>query len=281
MRDFFTEQMPSVSLNQQFHSTECWNRVGNIFIILVMYILLLSINLLIILSYNGPRNLLVAAWLPDITLSSGKTFCSLVLRPPVDLMRITKLITRLPIPKCSICTHLGPHQSNGTIPLSKWEHPLGLTHTLSISKRTSTSRPHQPCSCMVFFCLNSQFHHMWQMGIGVVDSSIAGLGGCPYARGASGNVSTEDVVYLLNGLGIKTVLPSYHTKLLQNSCGICCGSFVCLCPSVCDTYTLFWNSCTCCQYMASSLSYMIDHCQWKWEVTCDLSNTADDRWGLF
>ncbi len=43
------------------------------------------------------------------------------------------------------------------------------------------------------------------MGIAVVDSSVAGLGGCPYAKGASGNVSTEDVVYLMNGLGIKTV----------------------------------------------------------------------------
>lgn len=43
-----------------------------------------------------------------------------------------------------------------------------------------------------------------QMGIKVVDSAIAGLGGCPYAKGASGNVATEDVVYMLNGLGIKT-----------------------------------------------------------------------------
>ncbi|MNP31931.1 Hydroxymethylglutaryl-CoA lyase YngG [compost metagenome] len=41
-------------------------------------------------------------------------------------------------------------------------------------------------------------------GISVFDSSIAGLGGCPYAKGASGNVATEDVVYLLNGLGIAT-----------------------------------------------------------------------------
>lgn len=43
-----------------------------------------------------------------------------------------------------------------------------------------------------------------QMGIAVVDSAIAGLGGCPYAKGASGNVATEDVVYMLNGLNIKT-----------------------------------------------------------------------------
>ena len=45
-----------------------------------------------------------------------------------------------------------------------------------------------------------------QHGIATVDSSVAGLGGCPYAKGASGNVSTEDVVYMLNGLGIETGL---------------------------------------------------------------------------
>ena len=43
-----------------------------------------------------------------------------------------------------------------------------------------------------------------QFGINVVDSAIAGLGGCPYAKGASGNVATEDVVYLLNGLAIES-----------------------------------------------------------------------------
>ena len=43
-----------------------------------------------------------------------------------------------------------------------------------------------------------------QMGISVVDSSIGGLGGCPYAKGASGNVATEDVVYMLQGMGIET-----------------------------------------------------------------------------
>lgn len=43
-----------------------------------------------------------------------------------------------------------------------------------------------------------------QMGISIVDSSVSGLGGCPYAKGASGNVATEDVVYMLNGLGVKT-----------------------------------------------------------------------------
>ena len=41
-------------------------------------------------------------------------------------------------------------------------------------------------------------------GIRVVDSSVAGLGGCPYAQGASGNVASEDVVYMLHGMGIRT-----------------------------------------------------------------------------
>lgn len=43
-----------------------------------------------------------------------------------------------------------------------------------------------------------------QMGIAVIDSSVAGLGGCPYAKGASGNVATEDVIYMLNGMNIET-----------------------------------------------------------------------------
>ncbi|WP_019029921.1 hydroxymethylglutaryl-CoA lyase [Colwellia piezophila] len=52
-----------------------------------------------------------------------------------------------------------------------------------------------------------------QCGVSVIDSAIAGLGGCPYAKGASGNVATEDVVYLLNGLGITTNID--FDKLLQ------------------------------------------------------------------
>jgi len=43
-----------------------------------------------------------------------------------------------------------------------------------------------------------------QMGLHTFDASVAGLGGCPYAKGATGNVATEDVVYLLHGLGIQT-----------------------------------------------------------------------------
>ena len=59
------------------------------------------------------------------------------------------------------------------------------------------------------------FHDTWgqalanlyaalELGVATVDSSVAGLGGCPYAKGASGNVATEDVIYMLDGLGIET-----------------------------------------------------------------------------
>ena len=59
------------------------------------------------------------------------------------------------------------------------------------------------------------FHDTWgqalanilaclEAGIATVDSAVAGLGGCPYAKGASGNVASEDVLYLLDGLGIET-----------------------------------------------------------------------------
>ena len=48
----------------------------------------------------------------------------------------------------------------------------------------------------IFACL--------EVGVSVIDASIGGLGGCPYAPGASGNVATEDVVYMLNGMGVET-----------------------------------------------------------------------------
>ena len=59
------------------------------------------------------------------------------------------------------------------------------------------------------------FHDTWgqalanilaclELGVAVVDSAVAGLGGCPYAKGATGNVATEDVVYMLDGMGIET-----------------------------------------------------------------------------
>jgi len=50
----------------------------------------------------------------------------------------------------------------------------------------------------------ANIHAVLQSGVSVIDSSVAGLGGCPYAKGATGNVATEDVVYMLHGMGIAT-----------------------------------------------------------------------------
>ena len=50
----------------------------------------------------------------------------------------------------------------------------------------------------------ANLHAVLELGLATVDSSVAGLGGCPYAKGASGNVATEDVVYMLRGMGIET-----------------------------------------------------------------------------
>jgi hydroxymethylglutaryl-CoA lyase len=58
-----------------------------------------------------------------------------------------------------------------------------------------------------------------ECGVNVFDSSIAGLGGCPYARGATGNVATEDVLYLMHGLGIETGIDIYKV--------IAVGEFIC------------------------------------------------------
>ncbi|QRN04424.1 hydroxymethylglutaryl-CoA lyase [Legionella sp. MW5194] len=55
----------------------------------------------------------------------------------------------------------------------------------------------------------ANIHASLQCGITCFDSSVAGLGGCPYARGASGNVATEDVLYLMHGLGIETGVDIY------------------------------------------------------------------------
>lgn len=58
-------------------------------------------------------------------------------------------------------------------------------------------RPH-------YHSVSLSFYIALQEGIAVVDASVAGLGGCPYAAGASGNVATEDVVYMLHGMGVET-----------------------------------------------------------------------------
>lgn len=70
--------------------------------------------------------------------------------------------------------------------------------------------PVAPASRLAIHCHDTygqalaNIHEALRHGLSIVDSSVAGLGGCPYARGAAGNVATEDVLYMLNGLGLET-----------------------------------------------------------------------------
>jgi hydroxymethylglutaryl-CoA lyase len=67
-----------------------------------------------------------------------------------------------------------------------------------------------PTSALAVHCHDTygqalaNIHAALAEGVRVVDASVAGLGGCPYAKGASGNVATEDVVYMCEGMGIAT-----------------------------------------------------------------------------
>ncbi|XP_067241554.1 3-hydroxy-3-methylglutaryl-CoA lyase, cytoplasmic isoform X4 [Chanodichthys erythropterus] len=87
---------------------------------------------------------------------------------------------------------------------------IGVGTAGSMAKMLSDVLTEVPVSALAVHCHDTYGQALpniliaLQMGVSVVDSSVAGLGGCPYAKGASGNVSTEDVLYMLHGLGIET-----------------------------------------------------------------------------
>jgi len=95
-------------------------------------------------------------------------------------------------------------------------YEISLGDTIGVGNpRSVTEMLHAVSTRVPFTNLAVHFHDTYgqaltniytalQLGINVIDSAIAGLGGCPYAKGAAGNVATEDVVYLLNGLGVTT-----------------------------------------------------------------------------
>ena len=95
-------------------------------------------------------------------------------------------------------------------------HEVSLGDTIGTGTAGSTQRlldallPHIPAQQLALHCHDTYGQALanilvgLQNGIATVDASVAGLGGCPYARGATGNVATEDVVYMLNGMGIHT-----------------------------------------------------------------------------
>jgi hydroxymethylglutaryl-CoA lyase len=157
-------------------------------------------------------------------------------RPVVAAARARGLRVRGYV-SCAIdCPYEGavPPQQTAAIAAQLWE--LGCEE-LSLGDTVGTGTPGR-VQAMFAACarhvplarLAGHFHDTYgqalanvyaalELGIATFDSSVAGLGGCPYAPGASGNVATEDLVYLLHGLGIETGVD------LDALVG--CGRFIC------------------------------------------------------
>ena len=119
------------------------------------------------------------------------------------------------------CPYEGAIDPQKTAEVAKTLYDMGgyevsLGDTIGVGNPASISRMIEACVQRVpIERLAGHYHDTYgmaianiyaslQLGMAVFDSSLAGLGGCPYAKGASGNVATEDVVYLLHGLGIET-----------------------------------------------------------------------------
>ncbi len=119
------------------------------------------------------------------------------------------------------CPYEGKVRAEQVAPVAKALHDMGcyevsLGDTIGTGTAGDTRRLFEVVSAVVPRAqLAGHFHDTYGQalanvyaslleGISVFDSSVAGLGGCPYAKGATGNIATEDVLYLLQGLGIHT-----------------------------------------------------------------------------
>ncbi|MEK6773099.1 MAG: hydroxymethylglutaryl-CoA lyase [Bdellovibrionota bacterium] len=141
--------------------------------------------------------------------------------PVVRLAKEHKIKVRSYLSVCFGCPYEGKISETKVVQLAKRMHRLGV-YEISIGDTIGVAHPGQVKS--LFQKLKKEipvgklvghFHDTrgtalvniltaYQLGVRVFDTSIGGLGGCPYAPGAAGNVATEDVVYMFDGLGVKT-----------------------------------------------------------------------------
>lgn len=122
---------------------------------------------------------------------------------------------------CLGCPYQGEVKPDAVGDVAKRMHAIGVQHvgvadTIGVGTPGATKRAME--AALAVYPLeevSGHFHDTYgmalanvyaslELGIATFDSSVAGLGGCPYAKGATGNVATEDVVYLMHGLGIAT-----------------------------------------------------------------------------
>ncbi|HEY8241862.1 MAG TPA: hydroxymethylglutaryl-CoA lyase [Casimicrobiaceae bacterium] len=119
------------------------------------------------------------------------------------------------------CPYQGEVKPDAVGYVAKLMHGIGVQHvgvadTIGVGTPLSTQRAMEAALAIYPVDeVSGHFHDTYgmalanvyaslELGIATFDASVAGLGGCPYAKGATGNVATEDVVYLLHGLGIET-----------------------------------------------------------------------------
>jgi hydroxymethylglutaryl-CoA lyase len=139
------------------------------------------------------------------------------------LAREHKIKVRGYLSTCFGCPYEGKVSEGKVVRLAKKMYDLGV-YELSIGDTIGVANPSQVQSLfkklkkvIPVSKLAGHFHDTrgtalanilaaFQVGVKIFDSSIGGLGGCPYAPGAAGNVATEDLVYMLEGMGVKTGL---------------------------------------------------------------------------
>jgi hydroxymethylglutaryl-CoA lyase len=141
--------------------------------------------------------------------------------PVVQSAKRDRLLVRASI-SCSLgCPYQGPIEPHQVVNVVQQMLDLGcdeidIADTIGVGTASQVKRVYEAifkvAPSKIF---SGHFHDTYgqaltniyaalEMGVAIFHSSVAGLGGCPYAKGATGNVATEDVLYLLHGLGIET-----------------------------------------------------------------------------
>lgn len=147
--------------------------------------------------------------------------------PIMKLAKENKIKVRGYLSTCFGCPFEGKVSETKVVSLAKKMHQMGC-YEISIGDTIGVANPAQITSVfkklkkvIPIQKLAGHFHDTrgqaltniyaaYQVGVRIFDTSIAGLGGCPYAPGASGNVATEDVVYMFDGMKIKTGVDLNH-----------------------------------------------------------------------
>jgi hydroxymethylglutaryl-CoA lyase len=113
---------------------------------------------------------------------------------PDEVERVVRLLKSIGVDHCGIADTIG----TGTPRAAQAALERALKHYPMAEVSGHFHDTYGQALANILACL--------ELGVHVYDTSIAGLGGCPYAKGATGNVATEDVVFMLHGMGIDTGL---------------------------------------------------------------------------